>query len=176
MCLRHDERINCPFWLVLFAPCCVAHHSGSFGYPHSSRLAWHKNYCAIIEHFILSSCLTLQEANITVRCTFPAVGLDTIATNIIAVLPLSSQRPGKQRLWENAGQFFLKKLCILNSLPGNFAEDSKPAILLRLDSPDKGGSRFYPTLNEEAVGAQQSAKIRRTRVIRVPLFLSNVRR
>ena len=56
--LRHDERINCPFWLVLFAPCCVAHHSGSFGYPHSSRLAWHKNYCPIIEHFILSSCLT----------------------------------------------------------------------------------------------------------------------
>ncbi|MCB0596598.1 MAG: hypothetical protein KDD28_21090, partial [Phaeodactylibacter sp.] len=49
--------INCPFWLVLFAPCCVAHHSGSFGYPHSSRLAWHKNYRAIIEHFILSSCL-----------------------------------------------------------------------------------------------------------------------
>ena len=57
--LRHDERINCPFWLVLFAPCCVAHHSGSFGYPHSSRLAWHKNYCPIIEHFILSSCLSV---------------------------------------------------------------------------------------------------------------------
>ena len=56
--LRHDERINCPFWLVLFAPCCVAHHSGSFGYPHSSRLVLHKNYCPIIEHFILSSCLS----------------------------------------------------------------------------------------------------------------------
>ena len=67
--IRHDERINCPFWLVLFAPCCVAHHSGSFGYPHSSRLAWHKNYCPIIEHFILSSCLTFKSFYMVSRLT-----------------------------------------------------------------------------------------------------------